>query len=254
MIQLPSLLSYLDSLLQPKLYQDVALNGLQVESGTETIRTVAFAVDCGKSIVEAAVKKEADMLIVHHGLFWGTEQAITGPLAQKISLLLSNGCSLFASHLPLDGNAEVGNGFELARHIGLENIEGFCEYLGQTVGALGSLPKPLSRSEIVGKLKEIEGALESPLLLPFGKEEVKSIGVVTGSGAFAIPLCKEMGIDLLISGEPKQEAYHLAKELEVNALFAGHYATETFGVRALSRRIEQDFDVSTVFIEEPTGI
>lgn len=253
MAQLPSIVKYLDSLLSPSTYEDAALNGLQVDGRNLDIQLVATAVDAGESVIAEAIKAEADLLIVHHGLFWGSENAITGPFGRKIHKLLKAGCSLYASHLPLDGHREVGNGFELGRFLELDKLEPFCEYGGATVGARGTLTKPQPLEYFTSKASEMIGA-SSPLALPFGSKEISSVGIVTGSGSMAIQECANKGIDLLISGEPKQEAYHTAKELGVNALFVGHYASETFGVRALGSRLAADFDVSTQFIDEPTGI
>lgn len=254
MIQLHSLILYLDSLLEASAFKDSAINGLQVETSNSTIRKVAYAVDSGLSVIKRAVEIEADILIVHHGLFWGQEiPPIRNTLGRKMELLMKHGCSLYASHLPLDGHPEIGNGAVLARFFGLNSIQPYCEFGGRAVGARGSFKKEVELSSVVEKARELVGAIE-PLVLPFGKPKITNVGVVTGSGSFAITSCAKDGLDLLISGEPKQEAFHLAKELRINAIFAGHYATETVGVSALAKRIEKDFDVTSEFINEPTGI
>lgn len=136
--------------------------------------------------------------------------------------------------------------------MGLTDLEGFLEYKGGFIGAKGRI-KSTSMDYFSKKLSSIAGAKE-PLVLPFGKEKIASVAIVTGSGAFAISSAAKEGIDLFISGEPKQEAYHLAKELKINVIFAGHYATETFGVAALAKKVADKFDVKTLFINEPTGI
>jgi len=253
MTQLTSVVKYFDSLLTPREYTDYAYNGLQVESTCSNITCVAFAVDSGLSVIEEAVSKEADLLVVHHGILWGEPIPITGTFGAKVNSLLHNKCSLYASHLPLDGHREVGNGFEFARYLELEAVEGFCEYKGTTIGARGKCGKSKNLEHFVEKCSEIDGAI-SPVILPFGVDTIQSVGIVTGSGTSALSICPQEGIDLLISGEAKQEAYHLAKELRVNALFVGHYASETFGVKSLQKRIEKDFEMGTVFIHEPTGI
>lgn len=253
MAQLNSIISCLDSLLTPSQFADSAFNGLQVDGGESDIRLVAYAVDAGLSVIESAVKAEADLLIVHHGLMWGAQQAVVGPYGKKVELLIRHRCSLYASHLPLDAHREVGNGFELARFIGLENLEPFCQYKGQMIGAKGMVPRGQPLERFVELARSIPGA-PNPVVLPFGKKEIQRVGIVTGSGSFALQSAAEDGLDLLLSGEAKQEAYHLAKELKINAIFAGHYATETFGVSALARRLQKDFDVKTIFIDEPTGI
>src|SRR5262245_25723963 len=124
MTQLKTVTAFFDSLLEVHSYQDSALNGLQVDSGRAEVSCVAFAVDAGQSVIEEAIQRGAELLVVHHGLYWGSCEPVTGPIGRKIRTLISRGCSLYASHLPLDGNTEVGNGFELARYLGLEDISG----------------------------------------------------------------------------------------------------------------------------------
>lgn len=253
MAQLTTIIEFLDSFLNIRDYRDSSLNGLQVQTSRNTVRKVAVAVDSGLSIIEQACKTGAELLIVHHGLFWGHEQPISGILGRKIELLMSNGCSLYSAHLPLDGNLEVGNGVELAKFFKLEQITGFCCLDGQFVGAQGVLQKPATIDDICQIGIQMSGAT-TPLVLPFGKKEIRKIGIVSGSGSMAIETCASSDIDLLISGEPKQSAYHLAKELCVNALFFGHYATETFGVRAVGKLLSERYEVESTFIDEPTGI
>ena len=245
MAQLSSIAQYLDSLLQTKAFQDQSLNGIQVESSSTAIRRAAFAVDSGVSIIQKAIAADAQLLVVHHGMFWGAPTTITGALGRKVELLLRHGCSLYASHLPLDGHPEVGNAFELGRFLGLEKLEGFCPMHGMAIGARGVFRTPLPIDAIAQKL--IALSPKQPLTLPFGKRDIRKVGIVTGSGSSALPLIASEGLDLLVSGEAKQESFHLAKDLEVSAIFAGHYATETFGVRALERRIKKDFDIQTLF-------
>lgn len=259
MAQLQSICQFLDTLLEPHLYSDLALNGLQVEatSPEANIQKIAVAVDAGQSVIESAITWGANILIVHHGIYWGRLQPITGILGRKIRTLVEGRCSLYASHLPLDGHREVGNGFELARYVDLRDIDGFFEIDGRTVGAHGVCSSPETIDFFLEKLASLPGAVR-PVVFPFGPSKIERVAIVTGSGAQAIPLCDrgngDRRFDLLISGEPKQEAYHSAKETGVNVIFAGHYATETFGVRALGARLKDRFDIETRFIDEPTGV
>lgn len=253
MTNLNEIIPFLNTLLESTSFDDASSNGLQVESPETTISKVALSVDSGLSIIERAVSEQAQLLIVHHGLFWGDIRSISGVLAKKITLLIQSRCSLYASHLPLDAHQQVGNGSELARFLGAIDIKPFCEYRGKLIGAQGSFEKLTSIDEITEKCRNIPHS-KGLTILPFGKKEIKNIGIVTGSGAFAITKCKEEGLDLLVSGEPKHEAYHLAKELGINAIFAGHYATETFGVLALGRELRNKYGVETIFLNEETGI
>lgn len=253
MAKLSTLVSYLDSLLAADAYQDSAFNGLQVEAPCPDVRKVAFAVDAGLSVIEAAIEQDAQLLVVHHGLLWGDQMPITGNFATKINLMLKRGLSLYASHLPLDGHREVGNAFELARFFGLEQIEPHYLYKGSTIGARGLVAKPLPIDYFRARAIEMIGAT-TPLVLPFGSASIRTVGIATGSASFAIAESSDSKLDLFITGEPKQEAYHTAKEYKMNVLFGGHYATETFGVRALSERMKKDLDLAVTFVNEPTGI
>jgi dinuclear metal center YbgI/SA1388 family protein len=253
MVKLHDICAHLDDLLELSRYRDASSNGLQVESRQTDIRQIACAVDAGESVIEQAVRGRVEMLIVHHGLFWGTCNRLVGPLARKCSLLLSHGCSLYASHLPLDGHATFGNGVLFAKFLGLESIAPAFDYAGGPVGVRATTPEPLSLEEVIARCRQLIGVV-GPMVLPFGATSIQSIGIVTGSGSFAIEAAHVLKCDLLISGEPKQEAYHLAKEFRQTVLFAGHYATETFGVRALGDHLAGEFGITTMFINEETGI
>lgn len=252
MTQLHSIVSYLNALL-PDHPGDIARNGLQVESSNENIERVVFAVDAGLSTIEGAIRKEADLMIVHHGLFWGQSAPITGVFAKKVEALLKGGCSLYASHLPLDASAEVGNNYEIARALGLENLGHAIELAGEPIGCSGEFTHPKSREEIIEWCESVSGATPT-LSFPFGSDKIRRVIVVSGSGSSALEEAKKSGADLLLSGEPKHEAYHLCRELQMNAIFFGHYGSETFGVKALQARLEKDFGVSTDFVDEPTGV
>lgn len=250
---LTKIVSYLDELLKVASFKDASLNGLQVESSNNEIKRVAVAVDAGLSVIEAALAQKADLLIVHHGLYWGKEQAIRGVFGRKVRALLSGGCSLYCSHLPLDSHLELGNNAQLARLLQLDRIEGFALLDQNFVGVQGRLQTPQPLSQIAQTLRQLPGAGE-PLVLAFGPRQVSTVGILSGSGSFALSETRRLGLDLLISGEPKQEAYHHCRELELNAIFAGHYATETVGVQALAKQLESAFQLQTFFVHEPTGI
>ena len=246
--------SFLDTALNTKAYKDASLNGLQIESSAPTIKKIGFSVDAGHSVAEKAVKAGCQLLVVHHGVLWGDCAPIVGPWARKLSLFLGNGLSLYASHLPLDGHQELGNAAQLASLLKLTETSPCFTYGGAPIGVRGRLTQPASIRSISSMLSGIEGVLTPPLVLPFGKEEVQTVGIATGSGTMVIPECAQLGIDLLITGEPKQSAYHEAMEHGVSVLCVGHYASETFGVRALERVLSERFRVETTWISEPTGI
>lgn len=250
---LTEIVSFFDKLVPPDGYSDSSLNGLQLESRSREIRTISFAVDCGEQVIEQAIANRSELLVVHHGLLWGALSRMTGALARKLDLLFRNGCSLYASHLPLDGSLTVGNGAELARFLGLESIEGAFPYKGSTIGVTARAPQPLSIDELIRRGATLHGA-HTPYVIRAGKTEIRTVSIVTGSGAFGIEEAARLGSDLFISGEPKQEVFHQAQELKISALFLGHYATETVGVLALKREVERQFSLATYFIDIPTGI
>lgn len=254
MSQLPRILEFLDTLLEPSKFEDSAYNGLQVDGGIESAVTICGAVDSGLSVIQEASRLKADLLIVHHGLFWhGSSNIANGLHGAKLRELFLSQCSLYASHLPLDGNLEVGNSAEILRLLGIKSFHPFALEGRMTLGAQGELDFACSIEEILSSLRMIEG-YGPEVVLPFGKNSIRTIGVCTGAGGFCIDEAKRVGIDLLISGEPKQHNYHHAKELGQNVIFIGHYASETFGVKALLRVLENTFGVKTIWISEPTGI
>lgn len=251
---LHQIVEYLNSELNVSSYSDIAYNGLQIQSSRNQISKIAFAVDAGLSIMEEAVAQGCELLVVHHGVLWGKPEPVVGPWARKLETCLRNGLSLYAAHLPLDGHPTYGNAAQLAAFLGAEAITPAFELKGSCIGSIGTLPERASLQEISAQLASCEGALKPLLTLPFGKTEIQSIGIATGSATSLIPEVAMKGLDLFITGEPKQEAYHLAKELQCSVICMGHYASETFGVRALERVLEAHFRVQTVWISEPTGI
>ncbi len=254
-IPLHSIVDYLNLNLSISKFPDIALNGLQIESRNKDISKIAFSVDAGLSVMQAAINQGADLLITHHGILWGKQEALIGPLATKVDLCLRSELSLYSAHLPLDGHPTLGNAAQLAsQELECSEINIDFSHQGAPLGVVAQLRVSTPLTQIASKLARCEGALTPPLILPFGAKDIKSVGIVTGSGSAFIPEAARKGVDLFISGEPKQEAYHLSKELSLSSLFIGHYASEIFGVRALQRVLEERFGVETVWISEPTGI
>lgn len=251
---LTNLVEFLNGELAVSSYSDMAFNGLQIESSSKAVHTVGFAVDAGYSILSEAVQRRCQLLVVHHGILWNKLEPFVGPLARKLSLCFEHGLSLYAAHLPLDGHQTLGNAAQLARHLGAIQTEPCFEYRGSPIGTLATLPAPRSLEDLVRDLATCEGALHPPLALPFGRTTIQRIGIATGSATSLIPEAAARGIDLLLTGEAKQEAYHLARDLGYSVICMGHYASETFGVRALERVLRDQFGVNTEWISEPTGI
>jgi dinuclear metal center YbgI/SA1388 family protein len=194
---------------------------------------------------------KADMLIVHHGLFWGAEERITGVMRKRVGALVESGMSLYAAHLPLDVHRQVGNNAEIARLLGLKLGPTFGRYRGSDIGYIVEAPDSMPRDSLVSKINR---ALKTEsTVLAFGPPRVKLVGVVSGGGAMLAPEAKENGCDTFITGETSHVGYHLAKEAGINVIFAGHYATETVGVRALGRHLQRQYALTCKFISDPTG-
>ena len=226
-----------------------ALNGLQVE-GPENVSLFAVAVDASEAVI-AEAGEWADLLIVHHGLFWGGLQPLTGPHFRRVRLLIESGTALYSAHLPLDGHAQVGNAAVLARNLGIEALEPFGDYRGTPVGWRGN------RAEI--RLRELQDSLAALTgarvqALPGGPDPVSRVGVVTGAGASTLHEAAAAGLDVLVTGEAQHHHAIEAAELGVTVLLGGHYATEVWGVRALLRLLQDHFGIEGRFVDSPTGL
>ena len=244
------LIRHLDTLLNTGGICDASQNGLQVE-GPDTIRKAAFAVDGSLATIQQAILHKADILIVHHGIFWDKPVRATGPLYSRLKTLFDGNCALYASHLPLDLHPQYGNNAVIAGKLGLEDIAPFGEYHGITIGCGGTLPSPSDLSTLSQNLSSVTG---SPCLTVEGGHHCSRIAIVSGGGASMLDQAAQEGFDTLITGESSHSSYHYAKELGVNMIFGGHYATETFGVKALMEHIRKTFSLETVFIDIPTGM
>ena len=193
------------------------------------------------------------LLIVHHGLFWGSPLPIVSSHRQLVQKALDGGLSLYASHLPLDAHPVLGNNFQLGKHLGFENLSQAFEYKGQLLGCLIENKNAVSLKDIEKDLSTLDGAGQHKTLA-FGLKTPEKILVVTGSAADSLYEAQALGFDTLITGEPKQFAFHYCKERNLNAVFAGHYATETLGVKALGNLLKQEEGIETEFLDIPTGI
>ena len=252
-MKLESLLQYIDGYLGVADHPDyaTALNGLQV-AGPEEVQSVAVAVDASEEVVEAAVQGGADLLLVHHGMFWDGLRPITGRRFRKLKLMLDNDLALYSVHLPLDGHSEVGNGALLARALGLTDLEAFGDYKGASIGWAGRLEDVPAREAFGDR---IAGALGSSVhVIPGGPAHVDRVGVVTGGGASFTEAAADAGLDALVTGEGSHHTHVDAMELGVNVYFGGHYATETFGVKALAEHLAERFGLDWRFIDAPTGL
>ncbi len=252
-MKLESLLRYLDQYLSVPQHPDypTALNGLQV-AGPAEVHHVVVAVDASEASILAAAEREADLLIVHHGLFWQGLQPLTGPHLRRVKALIEHEVALYSCHLPLDSHAEIGNAALLGRALGLELDGRFGRYQDAEIGWHGRLPKPLDLAELVSRAGEVLGG--SIHAIAGGPQRIERVGVVTGGGSSFIQEATELGLDAFVTGEGSHHAHFDAIELGIHVLFGGHYATETFGVRALGEHLAERFGLTWDFVDQPTGL
>ncbi|MCD2199984.1 Nif3-like dinuclear metal center hexameric protein [Halobacterium sp. KA-4] len=234
-------------------YEDAATNGLQVGPDDAEIEQVAFAVDAATATIEEAVGWGADLLVVHHGIVWGGIDAVTGREYDRVRALLDGDCALYAAHLPLDGHPELGNAARLADLLELENRAPFGAHAGEHLGSRGTAPMGFTADELAATLDDELDPKGGVQVLDFGPDALEEVAVVTGSGADWIREAEADGVDAFVTGEGKQKLYHEAREAGISVFLAGHYATETLGVRALQSVVD-DWGVETTFVDHPTGL
>jgi len=249
--------SELDTLLATEGFPDYpqAINGVQVETPGDIVK-VATAVDVRERTIRSAMDAGANLLIVHHGLFWAGLQPLRGPYYRRIHALLASGMALYSSHLPLDAHPEIGNNVLLARELGLTPSAGFARYQTIDIGVRGDAD--IATSELIARAGAIAkrwgGSVRSSP--SESKRVTKRWAICTGAGASADTLREavEHNIDTLIVGEGPHWTAVDADEMGIVIIYAGHYATETFGVRALADHLGRIFDLPTIFIDVPTGL
>ncbi len=255
-MQLSTITHRLDETLSTAEYSDVdaSANGLQVGPPVAEIDHAAFAVDAAEATIEAAAEAGADLLVTHHGLSWGGIERVTSRQYNRIAALIANDIALYVSHLPLDGHQEVGNAAGIADVLGLESTAPFGSMGPVTIGQKGTLATPQPVETVVETLTpELEDACQGVQLLDFGPGKIERVAIVTGSGVDWLDEAIAADADLLITGEGKQQVYHEAREAGVSVLLAGHYASETFGVRSL-QQLADSWDLSTSYHSHPTGL
>ena len=234
---------------------DISLNGIQIENsspGTKEITKVAFAVDACEATAKKAAEYGAQVLFVHHGLFWGHCQTITGSFYKRISAFIKNDIALIAYHIPLDANAEVGNNFGIARRMNLQHVRPFGEWRGMTLGAVGYLENSVTIDQLA-RLLFPHGEKPSHIL-PFGRKDIKSVAIISGGAGEDFDQAVATGADAYITGEVSHEDFHAIEEAGINVIAGGHYQTETVGVNLVREKLEREKGLETVFIDIPTGM
>jgi len=226
-----------------------AANGLQVENSGAVTR-IAAAVDASLATVKLAVAARADLLVAHHGLFWSPAHPWTGKKYGLIRLLVENDLAVYSSHLPLDAHPRLGNNAQLCAALGFRRLKPFFASHGQTIGF--QTAANISREQLAQRLRRALGG--DVKLLPGGPKMCRRIGVVTGGAGGELKTAADGGVDTFITGEGPHWTYALAEDLGLNVFYGGHYATETFGVKALAADLAGKFKVPWVFLDHPTGL
>ncbi len=252
MPQLKKIVYFLNQYLKIGDIKDTCWNGLQFEGKSE-VKKIAFAVDASIDTFKLAIQKQADLIVVHHGHFWETQNpSIVGWAKERVEILSKHQTSLYACHLPLDRHRIVGNNAQLLKLLGANITNEFLLHEGKNIGWIGTTRRAVS-------LKQIERKLNAKLNtncipLPFGNEKVNTIAVCSGGGGYggfyeALNSC----VDLYITGDAI-EVYYTAQDSKMNVIFAGHHATETLGLKALAEVVKRKFRVQCTFIDLPTGL
>ncbi|MDD4101605.1 MAG: Nif3-like dinuclear metal center hexameric protein [Kiritimatiellae bacterium] len=250
-VALETLAGMLDKELSIDSFKDVSNNGLQI-ANNGTVTRVLAGVDASMRLLEEAAQRGADCVVCHHGLSWGDSlKRITGLNHRLVSFAIKNNIAVYAAHLPLDAQPVYGNNAQICKLLGLSKLESAFEYHGQKIGFKASFGKPMTLSSFCGLVrKRINSEIK---LLDFGKPTIKTIGVVSGGAADMIDQASALGTDVYLTGEPSLQGYNLAEHLAINVVFAGHYATEKFGPRALSGLIKRRCKIQSEFVDFDIG-
>lgn len=250
---------YLNSFLHRENYSsDPSLNGIQIqnENPNKQIKKIAFAVDACEASAKIAAEKNADVLFVHHGIFWGHCETLTGSFYKRASKFIRNNLALIAYHIPLDANSEVGNNYGMARKLGMTELKDFGYWKGMTIGVKGELKTPLSIKELSEKISR--PGHKAPVILDFGKKEISTVGIISGGGSEDIEQAVAENLDAYITGAFAHEQFHYAQEMQINVIGGGHYETETIGVNLVKEKIDRELgtteNIETFFIDLPTEL
>jgi dinuclear metal center YbgI/SA1388 family protein len=253
MSRIASIIAALDELLDPGSFRDLGPNGLQVPGGRDVTRVVT-GVTAQRALIERAVELDAQLVLVHHGLFWDFHPTgLTPVLAERLRLLFVHDIALAAYHLPLDAHPAVGNNALLAERLGCERHEPFGEVRGRAIGRTGEFEGDgLSAMEFFARVREVTG--REPTVFAGGGDRVRRVGIVSGSAADLLPAAIAAGLDAFVTGEPREHVMADALEGGIHFVAAGHYATETFGVRAVGDWLAERFGIDHIWVDLPNPV
>jgi dinuclear metal center YbgI/SA1388 family protein len=247
------ILAELDRLLEPARFDDYCVNGLQVP-GPAHVRTIATGVSAHAELFELAARERAELLLVHHGLFWGAGVArIDATLKRRLQILFDADIALVAYHLPLDAHPQLGNNALLAGALGAGELAPFAQHRGQSIGLLATLPGDgLTAEELFARVQQITA--REPLVFDAGPPRVRRLAIVSGAGADYTADAAAAGADALLTGELAERSMAQARESRVHVIAAGHHATETFGVRRVGEYLAERFELRHVFLDVPNPV
>jgi len=250
-ISLAAIAAHCDKALRTREIGDYenALNGLQVENSGR-VKRIAAAVDASMATIQLAIAAKADLLIVHHGLFWSVRRPWTADNYDLMRLLVEADLAVYSSHLPLDAHPQLGNNALLCAGLGLRHLKPFFQSHGRAIGFCSQTKIP--RTELAKRLEQATGV--KPKVIPGGGAVCAQVGVVTGGAGAGLKQAADEGLDTFITGEGPHWTFAAAEELGLNVFYGGHYATETFGVKALAAHLSKVFGVPWIFLDHPTGL
>jgi dinuclear metal center YbgI/SA1388 family protein len=244
------LVRYLDEYLEIDAIQDYGPQGLQVE-GRAQVKIVGL-VDAQMPCVEAALQAGADMMLVHHGIFWGAAKPLRGQFGALVRDILAADLNLYAAHLALDAHRTVGNNAELARRLGLDVVEWWGEVNGVLLAALAADAQGVNIHDLADRYEQAVGPVQ--LVQAHGAQVVHRVGVMSGSGVRYIEQAAAFGCDAFLTGETDHAHFYDALNHSINVIYGGHYCTETVGVQALGQHLHEKFGIDFEFIDLPTGL
>ncbi|MFZ1925168.1 MAG: Nif3-like dinuclear metal center hexameric protein [Solirubrobacteraceae bacterium] len=251
--QLQNAITELDQLLEPSRFKDYCPNGLQFPGKSE-IRKLATGVTASAELLERAVAAQADLLVVHHGLFWGsTAMPVDSRMKRHLKLLFDSDMSLVAYHLPLDAHPQLGNNALIAQALGADAVEPFALHHGEPIGFIARFPgEGLDAKDLFTRVTMLTN--RTPLVFDAGPERISSLAIVSGAGNDYLQDAVTAGADAFLTGEPAERVMSEARESAIHFIAAGHYATETFGVKRLGEHLSERFALEHTFIDVPNPI
>jgi len=250
-MQRDELVRYLDAYLRIGEIKDYGPQGLQVEGRAE-VNVIVGAVDAHLPCVEAALRAQADLMLVHHGILWGPARVLSGSYGQLVRAFMSANLNLYSAHLALDGHPDVGNNVELAHRLGLEVANWWAPFNGVNIGVIATAPDGVTFASLVDIFAATVS--EPRLVQPWGRPFIEKVAILSGGGAGEIEAAVALGCDTVVTGETSHVHYYDAQNLGVNVLYGGHYGTETVGVQALGAHLAIRFGIEFRFVDLPTGV